>query len=93
MRATVYCAMAVLGVLVLISAVLGHLPAMLLFGGVFAWALFAVWTSRRAHPERWMDSALYAGLAYGIRQTEREAVEDMVAERMERLARLKGNYT
>lgn len=45
-------------------------------------------------PIRWIDYADFFGVGiwrFAVRQSEASAVEDMVAERTERLARLRGN--
>ncbi|MFD0986737.1 hypothetical protein [Methyloligella solikamskensis] len=60
-----------------------------------AFALWIFWR-RLEPPQRWIDVACTAwgvgAWGEGPGRTEAMAIEDMVAERMERLARLRGNY-
>lgn len=91
-----YVLLAALAALALVSAVMGHLGPSALATAVLVVAIVVDLASARAYPElRWIDQANWRDFGFypwTVKRTEAQAVEDMVAERMERLARLKGNY-
>jgi hypothetical protein len=94
-RMSFYFLIAVLAAFIVAGAVMGH-PAPLVASAMpLSIVILSAWAIARLYPElRWID---YVGWSPGywrwaVKQTEAMAVEHMVAERLERLARLKGNY-
>jgi hypothetical protein len=95
LRAGFYIMIGLLITFMIVAAIMSHLPALLLWMGVLVFALLNIWATTRLFPDlRLIDwVGWWPGRPrWGVKRSEAEAGEDMVAERMERLARLKVNY-
>jgi hypothetical protein len=90
MKVTFYVFLGLLVVLIAAAAVMGKIAP--LVATVFALVVTCI-TAYAASNQRWIDRAMWVPwgiLVIGMKRTEAMAVEDMVAERMARLAELKG---
>jgi len=90
-RIASYVFIAALGALILAGAVLGKPAVSVTFAVVLIVVLLTAWSTARMNPElRWIDYVGWSpeGL---IKQTEAMAVEHMIAERLQRLAKLREN--
>jgi hypothetical protein len=89
-----YVLVAVLTTFTLVAAVVGHIPALLVSVVVAAFAAANIWFCARLFPElRLIDwVGCWPGCPrWSVKRSEAQAVEDMVADHLERLKKLKGN--
>jgi hypothetical protein len=94
LRVGFYVLVAVLTTFTLVAAVVGHIPALLVSVVVAAFATANIWFYARLFPElRLIDwVGWWPGYPrWSVKRSEAQAVEDMVADRLERLKKLKGN--
>jgi hypothetical protein len=96
LRISFYFLVVALAALIVGGAVMGNMAALVSSVALLIIVILIAWASAHAHPElRWID---YAGwwpegiYPWTVKRSEAQAVEDMAAERMERLAQLKRNY-
>lgn len=93
-RAGFYVLVAAMGIVIFVFAVMGRLPAALFSAAVLLATILFIFAYGRMFSElRLIDWVGWwpGHVRWGVKRSEAEAVEDMVAERIERLARLKGN--
>jgi len=93
-RAGFYVLVAVMGIVIFVFAVMGRLPAALFSAAALLATILFIFAYGRMFSElRLIDWVGWrpGAIRWGVKRSEAEAVEEMVAERMERLARLKGS--
>ena len=98
-RVGFYVLVAALATFVLVTAVTGSLPGILFSTALFVVTMLLIWASARMFRDLrlidwvgwWPRYPRLPGYPGAVTRSKAQAVEDMVAERVERLKHLKGN--
>ena len=90
-RAGFYVLVTVLGVVIFVFALMGRLPAALFTTVLLVATILFIFACGRMYSELRLIDWVGGHMRWGVKRSEAQAVEGMVAERVERLKHLKGN--